>query len=504
MVEQKDKEEFLDLYRAYQEAKKQDQQTTALTFDINNFDVNTRNREYNRKAAKYTKEQVRRFVADPILYERQLREVSLYLYAFSQEYKNLIKYMSNILTLDYILIPKNIDKMTELNDKLINNFYKMLEFLDNYNIKSKLKSVLPILLREDIYYAFERTDGDSYIWQQLPTNYCRPLGVDQYELITFEFDFSYFDKRNVNIENYDPELKSQYNKYKKNGQDFRWQKINPLKGICFKFEESLIYPLPAFSGLFTQLLGLEDYKDLQEESSRSNNYKLIHQMIPMDTNGDKPDKLLLNDTYAVRFHNNLKSNVPEGIGVATTPMKVEGITLKNSQFDEDIVAKAERNLFTSAGVSQPLFNAEKSTVGLNLSITVDSSQMFTLLKQFELFFKKKLRTIGNKSYKWKLIFPELSVYNKNDFMDKMLKNAQYGFSKFFVVASMGLSQDDFLGLSYLENTQLNILDNLIPLKSSHTISGNEDKIGRPKKDDGSIDDSGVATRESGSNDNDKR
>lgn len=500
------KSEFLEMWQMYQESKSQNT-SSPTTFDVDRF-VNTINYFYDHSLKnsqinrKYTEVEIQKFLENPEKFEAAIREASNYLYHFSQEYKNLIRYFSKMLTLDYILIPDSIliDNLDEKkSEKLIKSFYKNLQFIQDYNIKYKLRKVIDVLLKEDFWFGYEKTDGENFVWQKLPTNYCRLLGLDEYETYTFEFDFSYFNKMNVNIKNYPEEFQNKYKLYKSNGKK-RWQQLDPKNAICFKLDESVVYGLPFFSAMFDELFRLEDIKEFQQDNDKHSNYKLLHQQIPMDEKNGKANSFLIDAGASGKFHNNVRSNVPKGIGVVTTPMKINGIVLKNnSNVEEDIVAKNERNLFTTAGVSQLIFSADKSgSIGLNKSIEMDSTMMFALLRQFEMFFRKRLRLNNSKKLRWKLILPDITYYNRENMIDKLLKVAQYGYSKFFVSTSLGLSQNDFIGLSKLENNQLSLIDNMIPLSSSHVQDGDP---GKPKLDENQLDDKGLKTRDLEGNNN---
>ena len=82
-------------------------------------------------------------------------------------------------------------------------------------------------------------------------------------------------------------------------------------------------------------------------------------------------------------------------------------------------------------------------------------------------------------------------------MDTYLKNAQYGYSKIIPQIAVGVKQRHFESLLYLENDLLKLDKRLVPLMSSHTLSGkagtaaqqtsnatgdtgNADNNGRPK------------------------
>ena len=57
-------------------------------------------------------------------------------------------------------------------------------------------------------------------------------------------------------------------------------------------------------------------------------------------------------------------------------------------------------------------------------------------------------------------------------MDTYLKNAQYGYSKLIPQIAVGVKQRHFESLLYLENDLLKLDRRLVPLMSSHTLSGN--------------------------------
>ena len=141
------------------------------------------------------------------------------------------------------------------------------------------------------------------------------------------------------------------------------------------------------------------------------------------------------------FHDNIKSVLPEQIGLISSPMEIEDFSferknnaLKNSEVD------AKDGIFDSAGISSGLFNSgDKSSVTLNRAIEVDESIMFGVLRQFERFFNRRLGQVTSRTYTFKVIFPDLTVYNEDDMLDKYLKTAQHGFPKSLVASAMGLS-----------------------------------------------------------------
>lgn len=494
------------MWSAYQQTQQsQTQSEPTLVFNAHSFVDSIGNRINKSVQRKYSQEDIQRFLENPIKFEAAIREASNYLYSTCQEYKNLTRYFSKMLTFDNILIPDNVSPdIYDDSDKIMKSFYKNLQFVNDYNIKYKLKLVTDILVKEDYFFAYEKSDGENYIWHRLPSNYCRVVGMDMTECYLFEFDFSYFNKENVSINNYDEDFKTKYNKYKSNGSKYRWQQLDQNKQICFKFDESVLFGLPLFSSMFDELFRLEDIKELQSNNLETDNYKLIHQKIPMDTKDSKPNKFLIDEVAAKAFHQNVRSNVPKGIGVTTTPMDLDSITLKSTNSaEENIVAKQSSNLFTTAGVSQLLFNSEKSgAIGLNRSLDNDMSLMFSLLRQFEVWFKKRLKILNGKKYRWKLNFLDTTIYNRNQVIEQYLKIAQYGLPKVFITASLGISHGEMMGVNIIENKHLKMTEMMMPLSSSHTSSGKDsEESGAPSKSEELLSDKGIETRDNQGNDN---
>lgn len=499
------KSEFLQMYDAflqtYQTFNNNQQNQPSLVFDFNAFNTAATNRVYDSKATKYTKKQIRGYLEKPEKFEKQLRECSIYIYNYFQEYKHLVDYMSKMLTHDYILVPDNIAELgnSKNSKKLLDSFYKNLQFIENYNIKSKLSAIESVLIKEDFYFGYERSDGDNYVWQRLPSDYCRLLGYNENDVITFEFDFSYFGKQGLNLEYFDKEFEKKYNAYK-SGNSPRWQQLDD-NAICFKFDTSALYGLPYFAGLFTDLMGLEEYKDDQEETNRANNYKLIALQIPIYDKEKGINQYLITLDHVKEFLANAQKNTPEKVGVMCTPMKAEALNLNstNTHFEENMVSKAQNDLMTSAGVSRLIGNSEKTSVGLERSIRDDEATMFSILRQYELWFKQRLKIFNGNKNIWKLSMLNITEYNRNEVFDRYLKSGNAGLPKSQLAACVGMSQSDLIGLSNLEK-DLDLIGMLDVLPSSNTQNtSKDDEGGRPEKKVEDKKDSGIVTDDNESN-----
>lgn len=462
---------------------------------INDLNDSTPSSSINKK---YTKEDIIRFMQNPRKNQKQLREVSRYLYEASPNYKRLILYFACLPTFDYIVEPYGVN-IEKINKKTFKNQYqKTLELLEIMNLPHEFLKVLKIAFKEDVFYGYEHMTTDSYFIQPLDPDYCQISSIED-GVYNFAFDFSYFDKYPKKLKQYPKEFQIKYKKYQQSKKDNRWQELDSTNTVCIKINEELDYPLPPFNAVFESVFDIEDYKKLKKTKTKLDNYMVLTQQIPLDDKSGDPNSFLIDLDTAIAFHNRAAQSLPEAVGLITSPMKIDAIKLDRKQTDTDQVAQAERDYYNAAGVSQFLFNGEKASVaGLSKSINTDEQIIFTLLRQFERWINRKLKNY-NTTYNFKVKFLDITVFNRNDVFERYLKAAQYGVpSKLALGASLGFSGSELVNMTYLENEVLNLNSLFEPLSSSHTQSG-KDSAGRPQKKADDLTESGEKTRNNDGN-----
>ena len=453
----------------------------------------------NSKLIKYSREDIYRFLENPQTYEKQIRQVSLYLASTSSYYMRLIFYMARMLTLDYLVIPdENLSPRDYLSKSFENSYKKVSEYMDTFNVKHELGKILTILMIEDVFFGYERRVKKSSMIQRLPSDYCTITGMED-GLFTFSFDMSYFDANPLALLNYDSEFKKLYENYKNTG--ISMQPMNMSKAMCFKYREDLTYGLPPFSAVFEDILDYNDLKELEKSKNKLENFKLLLQKIPFKKDPKSERDFLIGLDSVKMFHNNIKSVLPDQIGLISSPMDIEDFSFErtNNSLKNSLV-EGKDEIFDGSGVPSEAFNPNKSSVALVKAIQTDEAMMFALLRQFERFFNRRMKEIS-RTYGYTVMFPDLTVYNRGEMLDSYLKTAQYGFPKSLVACALGISTSKLVGLSLLENVYLKLDEHLVPLNSSHTKSLKDDNSngGRNKKDDGELSDKGQETRDNDSN-----
>ena len=190
------------------------------------------------------------------------------------------------------------------SDKFKKNYLKVVNYMEQFNVKHEIRKILEVILSEDIFFGYERNQGtDEFMIQRLPTNYCKLYSIER-GVLNFAFNFSYFDTRKKELENYPSEFSEMYSEYIETGNN--WMVLDGNKSVCFKLRETYPYSIPVFSGAFEDLLDLDDTKDLIKTKLRLENFMLLQQKIPFKKEPKSEKDMLISLDSVKMFHANIK------------------------------------------------------------------------------------------------------------------------------------------------------------------------------------------------------
>ena len=121
---------------------------------------------------------------------------------------------------------------------------------------------------------------------------------------------------------------------------------------------------------------------------------------------------------------------------------------------------------------------------------------YSIVKSIESMVNRFIHHHGYGKY-FKVTFIDSSIFTRKEVGDAYLKAATYGLPTLsYYMASQGISQDELDCMNYLEDTVLDLKSRLEPLRSSATMSADEESEGgRPESDIGDLSDEGENTRE---------
>ena len=424
-------------------------------------------------------ETVREYLSNPQKWRNKLIDLSLDLFITVPQYQNLIKYFGDMACLTPYIIPIKPLKTTE--SILKKEYEECCYTLEKMNIENEYRKIITNVIREGAFFGYEIETEDSYTIKHLNPKYCRVVGsLDGCWM--FEFDFSFFDgkrKRDTNellLASYPKEFQDLYKKYQKDKRNNRWQMLDEDKQICIRYFPELNAPcidFPPYCDLFEDILNLLDFKALNKVKAEMENYKFL--ALVMETNGKEGEmnKFAVDPALVAQYFDFLVDACGDAITPFISPVPVHEIQYNNPNKDIDQVADAEDAFWKSAGVNSTLFGTGiRSGTGLDSSIKVDENKMSGLYNQIETLLTKKMKRRFKNFFKIKL--PHVTKFNKDEMVDRLLKNAQFGIgSKMELLAILGYTPAEVDGILMLENDLLKLIEKMLPLQSSHTQSGEE-------------------------------
>ena len=422
-----------------------------------------------------------------------LRAISNFYYQTSGIYERVCNYFAFLYRYDWYVVPEIYDDKVK-EEKVLTDFSKVLNYLDNSYLKKICGDIALEVIKNGCYYGYVVPSTEGIILQQLPIDYCR----SRYSvggMPTVEFNMKYFDtfkdpSYRMKILNLFPdEFKKGYILYQKRkltpdyqGDQDGWYLLEPGNAVKFNFNGS---DVPQFVTSIPSIIDLDMAQDLDRRKQMQKLLKILIQKLPLDKNGD----LIFDIDEARDIHNNAVAMLKRAVGVdiLTTFADVESIDLsdKNTTTTTDDLAKVERTVFNSLGVSQNLFNTD-GNLSLEKSILNDESTGRNLLLQFAMFFDKHIQSknTNRKKYNFKLYMLETTQYNYKELAKLYKEQTQIGYSKMLPQIALGHSQSFILNSITFENDFLHLSEIMIPPLSSNTING-EDVLGKSgKTDDG--------------------
>lgn len=486
-------------------------------------------KKYGETARFYDKFEILRAIAEKDYHK--IRVISDFFYRTNGIYQRIVNYYATMYRWDWYTIPTIFDDTILENDtkskKVINEFFKALDYLDNTHIKKICGDITLKIIKYGVWYGYVIEGENGILFQDLPVDYCRSrYSVNNLPVV--EFNMAYFDEHfhDINyrmkvLKMFPKDIQKGYLLYKErrlqpdfDGDMSGWYALDPGAGI--KFSLAGAGELPLFINVIPHLLDLDAAQDLDHKKQMQDLLKVIVQKLPIDKNGD----LIFDVDEALEIHNNAVAMLQHAVGtdIITTFADVDSIDLSDStNVDNDDLEREERSVYNAAGVPKNLFNSD-GNIALTSSILQDEGVMRDLKLQFEILFDTIIqRRIKNKKkYTFRFYILDTTQYNYKELSKMYKEQMQIGFGKMFAQIALGHSQNSIMSTAYFENDILGLSEIMIPPMMSSTI-GSEDiqnlgkknktqtsqtqttsegQAGRPAKEDTEISDKTIANRES--------
>lgn len=460
--------------------------------------------KYNRICG-FTRRQIVNMVQYPERYGNHIIKLSQYMYRKSGYYKRLIEYFVNMgvinWTIDTEIKDNGIMKMNP--NTLRSNYIKFTAQCNKFKIDNRITDILRKLFIEDTCFGFiTENDIESSIFFIDP-KYCVIRGIVSGNV------FKYAINRSLLTSDYFSSLPSELQELLELSKETTLNNLVDIpyeKSLCIKYNTDFEYLHPPFFGLISEILSIDDYKDLAKAKTESDAYKLVYFKIPVTDDG----QVAMGDEIVIPFVEMAKQIVPETWGVVPAPMDLELIESKSTASDDtNKTQDAVENYYGEAGVSKALISSASSGSELKLSMKVDSSDLYRIYRQIEAWMdlQMKLRGYIYKSYQFVYHILPTTIFDVSDYIDTQLKLAQASVpNKGMLAAANGINTAKMLGNTLMENTVLSdIFETWNPLKSSYTQSGDSSSgSGRPELEETQIAPSTDTQRNNDSNSTENR
>lgn len=419
----------------------------------------------------------------------EMREISKFYFETSGIYSRLCKYMAYMYRYDWMVTPYINDEIANDKDKdaALENFYKILLYLDNSELKKLFGEIALKVVKNGCYYGYLVPTTKRITVQELPVNYCRSRFIVNGRP-AIEFNMRYFDlafkdtTQRVKILNLFPaEFKKGYILYKEGklppqfaGDTEGWYLLDVNATIKFNINGD---DAPMFMSVIPAIIDLDEAKDLDKKKMAQELLKIIIQKMPVDKNGD----LVFDVDEAKQLHNNAVGMLKKAIGidVLTTfaDVQVADMNDNRSTATSDDLERVERGVYNEAGVSQMQFNTD-GNIALEKSILNDAASLYNLILQFEGFINDAIEKYNKKpkKYYYRAQILTTTIYNYQDMAKMYKEQMQVGFSKMLPQIAMGQAQSTILANAYFENDMLDLVNVFIPPMMSSTM--NSDVLNR--------------------------
>ena len=414
-----------------------------------------------------------------------LRQISSYFYKTNGLYQKVCNYFAFLYRYDWYIVPEILDDKAN-NEKVLVEFSQILNYLENSHIKQLCGEIALEVIKNGAYYGYIVPSDKGLVLQQLPIAYCR----SRYKVGTMpaiEFNMKYFDDAfkdpnyRMKILNLFPqEFAKGYVLYKKNklppdvqGEQGCWYLLDPESTIKFSFYNGQ-YDIPIFVNAIPAIIDLDQAQDLDRRKQMQKLLKILVQKLPRDKNGD----LIFDVEEAQDLHNNAVQMLKRAVGVdvLTTFADVDSLDMsdKNTTTTNDDLAKVERTVYNSLGISQNLFNTD-GNLSLQKSVQQDESSVRNLLLQFHVFLDRIVskRNKQKKKYNFHLYMLETTQYNYQELSKMYKEQVQLGYSKMLPQIALGHSQSSIINTAYFENEILKLHEIMIPNLMSSTMSSEQ-------------------------------
>lgn len=460
-------------------------------------DVTKNTRDKN--VTTVSKEMVVSYLQSPSQNEKNLRNLSRYLYYRSNAYFRVCEFFANMPMLNARQIIPKMDLTKGLDEKkALKSYYDTLELIDRMNLTRNFKKVYSTVWREDVFYGLYWIDDTGMIVIPWDPDYAKISGITSYGNYTFAIDVTWFRNRQDILEFWGEPYTTLYNNYLRDNN--KWQEVGEY-GLCIKFRDDWELVVPPFSGIFLDLINLANLAEIQSIADEQQIFKLVYKKAGLLPNAKVSDDFSISTDMDIKYFSAFKDLLPDyvatGFVLGDEDLGVIDFSDNHdSASDSNKVSKATTQVLSIAGGGEVLDGANITSAAAFKAAMIANTRfgLSSVIPQTEAWIAMVLdQQLSNPS---KVHLFMVSPYTKDDFQDDLLEGAQNGLPTALAYNALNeMSELDTMSLLEIQNV-LGIPKNLVPLSTSYTQSGTNGEVGQgaPEKNPEDLTESGDRSR----------
>lgn len=430
-------------------------------------------KNYTTTVSTFNKSQLQNYLQNIGSNEKNLRNLSWYLYTRSMIYARLVKFYANMFDLNVrSIIPSHEDVENKNDEQILSSFTETALMLDKIRLQQEFYPVFVNNFIQDVFYGVVFVDDTGIFIFPIPAEYAKITGKFMEGDYGYAIDCSYFRNRQELLEYFPDPFKKLWDEYQKSGQ--KWQIMPPEYTLCTKYnteDDHLVFP--PFTPLFNSIINLCDLENIQAVADAQSIFKLLYLELPLLKNSNTVDDWAVDPELVKRYYNRLCDQVPEYAAFGISPTEIKAVNFdSDASTDTTKIANATSTLLDMAGGGEVLRGSTiNNTYAFKMATIVNTEYAISsLLPQVSSWVNRMLKVWCKKPCMVK--FAPISVYTRADYREQILSSSQYGLpDKLLLNTLNGYSELDTISMNYLEENIFKLTEKFVPLQSSYTQSG---------------------------------
>lgn len=428
--------------------------------------------QYTVRPRYIQRQQLRTMMVNPYLNWEGLQGISSLLIANNGDYQRLVKYFGSMARFDHILYPLATNgKVVQKNNNFEKSYLEASQLVQKMNLRHNCRWWANRLIEQGELFLYKIEDNSGIVYQEIPSFICRANRVEN-GVIRYQIDLARIDL--YLLATLPLEIQNMYQKKSDGLFEFNWYDVSN-NGVAFNiWGNSLPHGIPYLSFLFDKLLLVEDFEDMNEDLTKVDNLKIIHQTIPTNDQGE----VLMDEDLVATYHNATKKNLPKGVTITTNPLAMESLSLQSNGNENarglNYLNSAQASVYNSAGVNVGLFNGDTTnSVLLQAGIVADEQIAIDMLLMFENYINVDLAKRKIAGTTWQIKMFDTTCFNREMRIADARANLSLGGSKMEFLSISGFTPLESYQVLKTEQL-LGFNDMFMPVQTSYTMTNSED------------------------------